>query len=59
MLEELLRPGLKLVVCGTVTGERSTEPGQSSDLREIDSAASKITVLGARCPEQIERMTGR
>jgi len=31
----------------------------SDDLREIDSAASKITVQGARYPEQIERMTGR
>jgi aryl-alcohol dehydrogenase-like predicted oxidoreductase len=29
------------------------------DLREIDSAASKITVQGARYPEQAERMTGR
>jgi aryl-alcohol dehydrogenase-like predicted oxidoreductase len=29
------------------------------DLREIESAASKITVQGARYPEQIERMTGR
>jgi aryl-alcohol dehydrogenase-like predicted oxidoreductase len=29
------------------------------DLREIDSAASKITVQGARYPEQLERMTGR
>ncbi len=29
------------------------------DLREIDSAASKITVLGARYPEKIEQMTGR
>jgi aryl-alcohol dehydrogenase-like predicted oxidoreductase len=29
------------------------------DLREIDSAASKITVQGARYPEHIERMTGR
>ncbi|MBZ5670154.1 MAG: aldo/keto reductase [Acidobacteriia bacterium] len=28
------------------------------DLREIDSAASKITVQGARYPEHIERMTG-
>jgi aryl-alcohol dehydrogenase-like predicted oxidoreductase len=28
------------------------------DLREIDSAASKITVQGARYPEQLERMTG-
>jgi aryl-alcohol dehydrogenase-like predicted oxidoreductase len=31
----------------------------SDDLREIDSAASKITVQGARYPEHIERMTGR
>jgi aryl-alcohol dehydrogenase-like predicted oxidoreductase len=29
------------------------------DLRDIDSAASKITVQGARYPEHIERMTGR
>jgi len=29
------------------------------DLREIESAASKITVQGARYPEAIERMTGR
>ena len=29
------------------------------DLREIESAASKITVEGARYPEHIERMTGR
>jgi aryl-alcohol dehydrogenase-like predicted oxidoreductase len=31
----------------------------SGDLREIDSAASKITVQGARYPEELERMTGR
>jgi aryl-alcohol dehydrogenase-like predicted oxidoreductase len=29
------------------------------DLREIDSAAAKITVHGARYPEQLEKMTGR
>ena len=29
------------------------------DLREIDSAASRITVQGARYPENLERMTGR
>ncbi|HYA19768.1 MAG TPA: aldo/keto reductase [Burkholderiales bacterium] len=29
------------------------------DLREIDSAASKIAVQGARYPENLERMTGR
>jgi aryl-alcohol dehydrogenase-like predicted oxidoreductase len=31
----------------------------SDDLREIDSALSKITVQGARYPEHLERMTGR
>jgi aryl-alcohol dehydrogenase-like predicted oxidoreductase len=29
------------------------------DLRDIDMAASKITVQGARYPEKLERMTGR
>jgi aryl-alcohol dehydrogenase-like predicted oxidoreductase len=29
------------------------------DLRDIDVAASKITVQGARYPERLERMTGR
>ena len=29
------------------------------DLREIESAVSKITVQGARYPEQLEQMTGR
>jgi aryl-alcohol dehydrogenase-like predicted oxidoreductase len=31
----------------------------SDDLREIESAASKITVQGARYPEELERRTGR
>jgi len=30
----------------------------ADDLREIDNATSKITVQGARYPEQMERMTG-
>ncbi|MDR3675324.1 MAG: aldo/keto reductase [Acidobacteriota bacterium] len=30
-----------------------------SDLREIDSAASKITVQGNRYPEHLEKLTGR
>jgi aryl-alcohol dehydrogenase-like predicted oxidoreductase len=30
-----------------------------ADLREIDSAASRITVQGARYPERLEQMTGR
>ena len=29
------------------------------DMREIDDAASKITVQGARYPEKLEKMTGR
>ncbi len=29
------------------------------DLNEIEAAASKITVSGARYPEALERMTGR
>jgi aryl-alcohol dehydrogenase-like predicted oxidoreductase len=29
------------------------------DLRQIESAASQITVLGARYPEKLEQMTGR
>jgi aryl-alcohol dehydrogenase-like predicted oxidoreductase len=29
------------------------------DLRDIDTAASKITVQGARYPEKLEKMTGR
>jgi aryl-alcohol dehydrogenase-like predicted oxidoreductase len=31
----------------------------SDDLREIDSAASKVPVQGARYPEHLEQMTGR
>lgn len=31
----------------------------ADDLREIDAAASRITVEGARYPEQLEKMTGR
>ncbi len=31
----------------------------TSDLQEIDAAASKITVQGARYPERLEQMTGR
>jgi aryl-alcohol dehydrogenase-like predicted oxidoreductase len=39
---------------GAVTVELTPD-----DLRDIDSAASKITVQGARYPEHIEKMTGR
>jgi aryl-alcohol dehydrogenase-like predicted oxidoreductase len=31
----------------------------SDDLRDIESAASKITVQGARYPENLMQMTGR
>ena len=30
-----------------------------ADLRDIENAASKITVQGARYPEKLEQMTGR
>ena len=30
----------------------------ADDLRDIDSAASKITVQGERYPEELQRMTG-
>jgi aryl-alcohol dehydrogenase-like predicted oxidoreductase len=39
---------------GAVAAELTTD-----DLREIESAASKITVQGARYPERLEQMTGR
>lgn len=39
---------------GAVAAELTT-----NDLREIDSAASQITVQGARYPEELERRTGR
>ncbi len=39
---------------GAVSVELSSE-----DLREIENAASKITVQGARYPERLEQMTGR
>jgi aryl-alcohol dehydrogenase-like predicted oxidoreductase len=39
---------------GAVAVELTTE-----DLREIDTAAAKITVQGARYPEKLEQMTGR
>jgi aryl-alcohol dehydrogenase-like predicted oxidoreductase len=39
---------------GAVTVELTPD-----DLREIDSAASKITVQGARYPEKLEKLTGR
>jgi aryl-alcohol dehydrogenase-like predicted oxidoreductase len=31
----------------------------SEDLRDIENAASQITIQGARYPEQLQRMTGR
>jgi aryl-alcohol dehydrogenase-like predicted oxidoreductase len=39
---------------GAVAVELTTD-----DLREIDNAAAKITVQGARYPEQLESITGR
>jgi aryl-alcohol dehydrogenase-like predicted oxidoreductase len=39
--------------------EAATIELTSNDLREIDSAASRIMVQGARYPEALEAMTGR
>jgi aryl-alcohol dehydrogenase-like predicted oxidoreductase len=39
---------------GAVSVELSTD-----DLRDIEEAAAKITVVGARYPEKLEKMTGR
>jgi aryl-alcohol dehydrogenase-like predicted oxidoreductase len=39
------------------TGAAAIEP-TAADMRDIDSAASKITVQGARYPERLEKMTG-
>jgi aryl-alcohol dehydrogenase-like predicted oxidoreductase len=39
---------------GAVSVELTAE-----DVRDIDIAASKITVQGARYPEKLEQMTGR
>ena len=41
------------------TSERPRSTLTPDDLRDIDRAASQITVQGARYPEQLERMTGR
>jgi len=48
------KPGRLEENIGAVSVELSPD-----DLREIESAASTITVQGARYPEQLERMTGR
>ncbi len=38
---------------------RSAVELTSDDLREIDNAASQVTVQGARYPEHLETMSGR
>ena len=40
--------------CGAASVELSPE-----DLRELENAASKITVQGARYPEQLQKQVGR
>ena len=34
-------------------------PARAEDLRELESAASKITIQGARYPEQLQKLVGR
>ena len=48
----------KLNRLGENIGAAATEL-TPDDLREIESAASKVTVQGARYPEKLEQMTGR
>jgi len=50
--DELIEPAL-LPGIGAVEVELSAD-----DLREINAAASKITVEGERYPEELQRMTG-
>jgi aryl-alcohol dehydrogenase-like predicted oxidoreductase len=45
-------------IVGRSTSSRSPR-ARSDDLRAIESAASKITVQGARYPQSLEQMTGR
>ena len=61
--------GAEAVDCSDPRHHEAASPGRKhrssvsrttpDDLREIDAAASKITVQGARYPEQLEKMTGR
>ena len=43
----------------TKTSEQLAVELTPDDLRDIENAASKITVQGARYPEKLEQMTGR
>ena len=53
-----MRPGTtKLHRLTENNGAASIELG-ADDLREIEEAAAQIKVVGARYPEQIEKMTG-
>ena len=50
-------PAPRSCIAWTRTSEQSAVELTPDDLREIDSAASKITVQGARYPEKLEQMT--
>ena len=52
-------PAPRSCIAWTKTSGQSAVELTPDDLREIDSAASKITVQGARYPEKLEQMTGR
>ena len=59
--------GLVLANAGCFLNIYSSDPNRrmnellnnSEDLRQIENAASKITVQGDRYPEHLEQMTGR
>jgi aryl-alcohol dehydrogenase-like predicted oxidoreductase len=46
-------------IAWTKTSGQSQSNSRPDDLRDIENAASKITVQGARYPEKLEQMTGR
>ena len=52
-------PAPRSCIAWTRTSERVTIELTPDDLREIESAAAKIKVQGARYPEKLEQLTGR
>ncbi len=52
-------PGTTKLIAWRKTSGRCRSNLRADDLREIENAASRITVQGARYPERLEQMTGR
>ena len=53
------KDGISSFIASKRTLERFLSISQPDDLREINSASSKIKVEGARYPERLEQLTGR